>query len=319
MIRLMLRTATNLIKALSSFLIILSVMFLVTIIILLWIAANRIKAYYLLLGGLVYSSVRLGKSKIMTRFEDRKQSMVNVVITIPVLILIYLIPFTFMLGNKDRTIIGIILQILAGAILIIDQISSNRTIRKQVNRIIKQPTLFALLITIILLPFAISIWIGLSDAGSDRWSVAGGMTIFTVIAYGMFIISLTVLSKIKWLRSRDYIPATNDKFDISNLSLRNVGILLVILLTLTFLLGYLLNEFYGNSELWFQILLAFLAFFYGLMVYPVLIISLLYILVFALTKFTFYVNPKKLGIWFWIFLFIIWTWGGLLLIMKEFK
>lgn len=283
-------------------------------------AMNLPKALSLVLKNLVSMIVGWSKSKIRERFEKNSENLVNFVITIPVLVLTFFIPYTFMLSTKERTIIGIILQILAGAILIFDQISSNMRIRKQVTKIIQKPTLFALLITIILLPFAISIWAGLSDVGSDRWSTAGGITVFIIITYGMFLSSLTFLSKIKWLRSGNYMPATGDKFDISNLSLRNVGILLGISLILALLLGYLLQRFSLNKELWIQIPLFAFTFFYLLTGFPLLIISPLYFLAFIFVEFNRYIRKKKkLGAWFWIFLFILWTWGGLLLIMKEFK
>lgn len=270
--------------------------------------------------NLVSVIVRWGKSWIRERFEKKKQSLVNLVITIPVLVLIYFIPYTFMLDTKERTIIGIMLQILAGAILIFDQISSNMRIRKQVTKIIQKPLSFALLITIILLPFAISILIGLDDVQSDRWSTAGGITFFIIIAFSMFLSSLTFLGRIKWLRSGDYIPATKDKFDISSLSLRNVGILLGISFLIAILLGYLLQQFSSSKELWVQIPLFAFAFFCAFTIFPLLIVSPLYFLAFIFAKFTFYIrNKKNLGIWFWIFLFILWTWGGLLLILKEFK
>ncbi len=281
---------------------------------------NLIKALSLLWKHLVSFSVKRCESKVRGWFEKNKQNLVNFVIIIPVLVLIYFIPYTFMLGNKERTVIGIILQILAGAILIFDQISSNEKIKEQVTKIIQKPLSFALLITIILLPFAISILIGLDDVQSDRWSTAGGITFFIIIAYSMFLSSLTFLGRIKWLKSENYIPAPKDKFDISNLSLRNVGILLGISCLIAILLGYLLQQFFSSKELWVQIPLFAFVLFFAFTIFPLLIVSPLYFLAFIFARFTLYIrNKKNLGIWFWIFLFILWTWGGLLLILKEFK
>lgn len=286
-----------------------------------WIkkATNLIKTLPLSLNNLVSMLVRWGKSKIREGFEKNKQHLINFVITIPVLVLIYFIPYTFMLGNKERTIIGIILQVLAGAILVFDQISSNEGIKKQMTKITQTPPLFALLLTILLLLFAISILTGLGDVQSERGSVAGGIAIFIIIAYAMFFSSLMFLRKIKWLRRKDCVPVTKDKIDVSDLSLRNVGILFGVSLLIAFVLGYLLQRFSSNTELWIRIPLFTFIFSYAFMVFPLLILSPSYFLAFGFAKFTLYIRNKNLGAWFWIFLFILWTWGGLLLILKEFK
>ena len=280
---------------------------------------NFLKAF-LLLKDLAFMLITGGKSKIREWFNPKKRSVENFLIALPVLLLIYFIPYTFMLENKQKTIIGILLQILTGAILVFEQISSNRRIRKQVIKIIQTPTLLALLITMILLPFAISIFVSLSDAEYDKWSVASGIAFFTMITYVMFLSSLTFLGKIKWLRSKNYIPGEKDKFNISNLSLRNVGILLTLSALIAIALGYLLPKYSSNNELLIQMTLIFFTFFYGFLIFPLLIISPLYFLAFIFAKFTLYIRiTRNIGALFWIFLFILWSWGGLLLIMKEFR
>lgn len=244
----------------------------------------------------------------------------NFVITIPVLVLAYFIPYTFMLGNKERTIIGIILQILAGGILVFDQISSNTRIRKKAAKIIQKPLLFAFLITIILLPFAISVFTTFGEVPSDNWSTAGGITLFILLTYLVFLSSLTFLRSVKWLRRRDDVLATKYKFDVSDLSLRNVGILLGISFLILVLLIYLIQQFYPIKELWIQIPLAAFTLIYILTAFPLLIISPLYFLAFIVAKLTLYIRTKEsLEVWFWIFLLILWIWGGSLLIVKELK
>ena len=91
-------------------------------------AMNLIKALSLLSDNLVSVIVRWSKFKIKQWFEKNKRNVENFIIAIPVFTLIYFIPYTFMLGNKERTIVGITLQIIAGAILILSQISSNQRI-----------------------------------------------------------------------------------------------------------------------------------------------------------------------------------------------
>jgi hypothetical protein len=281
---------------------------------------NHIKALSILFKNLIFIFVRQNIFRVNGWFKKNKQNFVNFLISIPVIVLIYFIPYTFLLGSKERTIVGVILQILAGAILIFDQISSNIGVRKQVTKIIQKPLAFAFLLTIILLPFAISVLTGLGEVPSDRWSTAGGITFFVFITYGMFLSSLMFLRRIKWLRSKDYVQGEKNKFDVSDLSLPNVGILFGISLLVAILLGYLLQNFSSNKEFWVQIPLYAFTFFYIFTVFPLLIISPLYFLAFAFAKIVFYIRTKKnLGIWFWIFLFVLWAWGGLLLIIKEFK
>lgn len=236
------------------------------------------------------------------------------------MILLYLIPLTFMLTDKQRAIIGIILQILTGVILVFDQIASHPRIRKQVTKIIQNSAVFAFLITIMIFPFGISILIGISDVNDDKWSTAGGISLFVVIAYGMFMSSLTLLRRIKWLRRKDYVPVAKDKdkFDISDLSFPNVIILFGISLLLTFLMGYLLQRFYSNGVQLIQFLLLAIFTFYVFMIFPILIISAMYVVGFIFAKGTLYFTKKNLNIWFWIFLFVIWAWGGLLLLMNTF-
>lgn len=142
---------------------IISVKYLNILIVWLKKATNLLRALSLSSKNLVSVIVKWCKSRIREWYEKNNQNLLNFVITIPVLILIYFIPYTFMLGNKERTIIGITLQILAGAILIFDQISSNVRIRKQVAKIIQNPLLFALLLTILLFR-SISIIITISEA-----------------------------------------------------------------------------------------------------------------------------------------------------------
>jgi hypothetical protein len=255
-------------------------------------------------------------SRVKEWFGKNKQILAVIILVIA---LIYFIPYTFMLGNREKTIVGIILQILAGAILIFDQISSNARIRKQVTRIIQTPPLFALLVTIIFFPFMISILTVLNAVPPDKWLAALGISAFTIIAYGMFLISLTLLRRIKWLRRKDYVPSAKDKLDISDLSLRNVGILFGVSVLIMILLVLSLHWFGPHRALWIQMLWGLLFLSYGFTLFPLLIISPLYCLAFVFAKLATYIRTKKsLEVWFWIFLFVLWAWGGLLLLLKEF-
>ena len=57
------------------------------------------------------------------------------VVAIVLLVIVYFIQLTFTLGSHAKSIIGVSLQIAAGVILLLDQISANERIRAQVTRI----------------------------------------------------------------------------------------------------------------------------------------------------------------------------------------
>jgi hypothetical protein len=255
-------------------------------------------------------------SRVKAWFGKNKQTLAA---TILVIVIIYFIPYTFMLENRWKTIVGITLQILAGAILVFEQILSNERIRDQTTKIIQKPPVFALLMTFISFPFAISILTALGDVPPNKWLAASGIASGTVVMFGMFLTSLTLLRKIKWLRRKDYVPIAKNKFEVSDLSLRNVGILFGASVLIMIFLIWLLRWLIPHKELWIQMLWFSLFFLYGFTLLPLLIIAPLYVLGFLFARFTNYIRTKKsLEVWFWIFLFVLWAWGGLLLILKEF-
>lgn len=243
---------------------------------------------------------------------------VSLLWVIPIMAILYLMPLTFMLADKERAIVGIVLQILAGVILVFDQIASNENVKEQLNKLIQNSTIFSLLITIVLLLFALSVLMGVSDDINNKWSTAAGIMVFIPITWGMFLSSLTFLKRIKWLRRKDYVPTTMDKFEVSDLSIRNVAILFVASLLFAFIVGYVLNRFASNNQFWIQSILFFVVTFYAFTFFPLLVISPLYFLGFISAKITVYLTKRNLNIWFWIFLFVIWAWGGLLLLINEF-
>lgn len=238
--------------------------------------------------------------------------------TILVIAIIYFIPYTFMLGDRGKTIAGITLQIFAGAVLVFDQISSNDRIRDKVIEIIRQPLVFALLGTIISLPFAVSMLAALGDVPSNKWLAAWGIAILTVMMFGMFLTSLTLLRRIKWVRRKEHVPIAKDKLDISDLSLRNVGILfgasVLIMISLICLLRWIIpHKEPSLLVLWYVLFLL-----YGFTLLPLWIIGPMYFAAFGVARLADYIRTRKsLEVWFWIFLFVLWAWGWLLLLLKE--
>jgi hypothetical protein len=279
-------------------------------------AIYSVGASFVRLGHIISALAAQNTCRLKGWFRKHRQ---NLIATVIVVAFLYFIPYTFMLAGREKTIVGIVLQILAGAVLILDQISSNPRIRKQVTKVTRQPPLFALLMTIIVLPFVISILTTFDTVPSDKWVSAFGITFFIALAYAMFIVSLTLLRRIKWLRRKGDVPMAEDKLEISDFSVRNMGILFGFSLLVMVLLLVSLWRLSHFQAPWIQILwlLFFLA--YGFTLLPLLIISPLYVLGFWFAKIANYIRIKKsLEVWFWIFLFVLWVWGGLLLISKEF-
>lgn len=278
-------------------------------------AVNFSKDLFLSLKHALFRLVIQKISRVKAWLGKNKQVLAA---TILVLAIIYFIPYTFMSGDRGKTIAGITLQICAGAILVFEQISSNERIRDQVTKITRQPLLFALLMTIISFPFAISFITTLVDVPPNRWLCAMGTATLIVIMLGMFLTSLTLLRRIKWLRRKDYAPIERSALDISDLSLRNVGILFGASVSIMILLIFLLPRLILYEELWIQLLWRFLFGLYGFTLLPLLLIAPLYFLAFGFARFANYIRTKKsLEVWFWIFLFVLWAWGWLLLLSKE--
>ena len=258
---------------------------------------------------------RLNISRVREWFGKNKQILAATTFVIAV---VYFIPLTFMLGDRGRTIVGITLQILTGAILVFAQISSNERIRDKVTKVIRNPLVFALLGTIISLPFAVSMLTALGDVPPNKWSAAWGTTIITVMMFGMFLTSLMLLRRIRWLRRKDYVPIAKDKLDISDLSPRNVGILFGASVLIMILLICLLRWLIPQQQPWLQMLWYLLFLLYGFTLFPLWIIAPLYFLAFGVARFANYIRTKKsLEVWFWIFLFVLWAWGWLLLLLRE--
>jgi hypothetical protein len=274
------------------------------------------KAFFPSPKHVLSQSVGLNISKVREWFGKNKQTLIAAILIVAVL---YFIPYTFMLGYRGKTTVGIALQIIAGAILVFEQISSNERIRDKVTKIIRKPLVFALLGTIISFPFVVSILTTLGDIPTNKWSTALGTAMLTAVMFGMFLTSLMLLRRIKWLRRKDYVPIAKDKLDISDLSLRNVGILFGASVLIMILLICFLRWLIPQKEPWLQMLWYALFLLYGFTLLPLWIIAPLYFLAFGVARLTNYIRTKKsLEVWFWIFLFVLWAWGWLLLLLREF-
>jgi len=254
-------------------------------------------------------------SRVREWFEKNKHILPA---TIAVIAVVYFIPYTFVLGNRGKTVVGIMLQIIAGTILVIEQISSTDRIRDKVTEIIRQPLVLALLGTIVLFPFAVSTLTALGDVPSNRWSAAWGITVMIFMMFGMFLTSLMLLRRIKWLRRKDRVPIPRNRLDISDLSLRNVGILFGASVSVMILLIYFLRWLMPQQQPWLLMLWYGVFLLYGFTLLPLWIIGPLYFAAFGVARLAGYIRTKKgLEVWFWLFLFVLWAWGWLLLLLKE--
>jgi len=278
-------------------------------------ATHSVKALFSSAKCALSRLARLNISRVREWFRKNKQILAATTFVIAV---IYFIPYTFMLGDRWKTIVGITLQILTGAILVFEQISSNERIRDKANKLIRNPLVFALLGTFISLPFAVSMLTALGDVPLNRWSAAWETTIVIAMMFGMFLTSLALLRRMKWLGRKDYVPIAKDKLDISDLSPRNVGILFGASVLIMILLICLLRWIIPHKEPWLLMLWYVLFLLYGFTLLPLWIIGPLYFAAFGVARLANYIRTKKsLEVWFWIFLFVLWAWGWLLLLLKE--
>jgi hypothetical protein len=278
-------------------------------------AMHFVKELFLSLKCVASQSVVRNASRVKKWFEKNKQILAAVIL---ITAIIYLIPYTFMLGDRGKTIVGIILQILAGVILVFEQISSNDRIKNKVTEMIRRPVVFALLGTAMLVPFAVSILTALGDVSPNKWLGAAGTALLTVLMFGMFLTSLALLRRIERLWRKGDVPVAKEKLDVSDLSPRNVGMLFGISLLIMILLIFSLRWIAPRNEptllmLWYVLFLL-----YGFTLFPLWILGPLYFAAFGVARLANYIRTNNsFEVWFWIFLFVLWAWGWLLLLLKE--
>lgn len=249
--------------------------------------------------------------------SKKKPLFLNMLFTLPIVVIAYLISASFLADGKSMRIIGIILQVLAGIMLASAQIHSNPKIRGFTQRVIEKPHLFAFLVTVVV--YAIFLVIILQDEyeGTNIWQGAFGILTIVSISYIGFIQWILAINKIfkKW-SGRDELLISGERVSFS---LKHVSLVFFASFFLTIGLFLIISLVFKNITA-YPVILFVLMGMYAFFIFPPLIISIIFITMYFIARvFGFIGQNEKRMTRFWILVFVIWTWGGLLLILNEIK
>lgn len=241
--------------------------------------------------------------------------------TFAIMTFIFLMAITFQIGHRWRGILGISLQLLAGMLLVFDQLSKIKQIQEKTETLYKHPQFFSLLLIFGSFPFEISILYGfLTKLDTNIWSYAFGTVCLVGIILVSFLFSLVTLNKLIKKKNEGKLSLeSGEKFD---LSFKNVGILFAFSCLLTFVFVIFAGKLNAIHGLYIQMVLIFLIGIYAFFIFPLLMISPTAFIALSVVKLLSYVHDEKHKnpiIWFWISVFLLWMWGGLLLVFNEFK
>jgi hypothetical protein len=264
---------------------------------------------------LQYLSQRI--CQFISWISKKKPLFLSIRSAIPVIIFAYFISASFLTGSKTMQIIGIILQVLAGIMLTLAQIYNNTKIKEFTQRVVEKPHLFAFLITLFVFAIFVIFLFQFANEEINIWQGAFSILGFVSISYMGFISVIFLLNKVfkKW-RGNDELIVSGERVSFS---LKHVGIIFFTSFILTIGLVLLISLVFKDNVTQFTVLFVLMAF-YSFFIFPSLVISMLFICMYLTARVFGYIwkNEKRVTN-FWILVFVLWTWGGLLLIMNEIK
>ncbi len=255
--------------------------------------------------------------------------------------IIYASQYLLLLSPKNREIMGISLQLLAGFVLILDQIFIkvfspetntidwfNELYRKGKFKFVLLLLLISfpvVLITALTLPYVLFGEIYAED--TLPWTAFGGMWIFLLFGYYSYLYPLTSMTKLFDKLGRKYQSMRDNP---NNILFSNATLLVIsILLAYVSLYIYDFNKGIPNIAsvphsflpmTWYFIsTFAFVLWFFvtAFFILPVMLLSLsLFIVLGIVEGFRFFRRPNR-RITFWILIIILWFAGGLILLINA--
>lgn len=223
--------------------------------------------------------------------------------------LIFAVEYSFFLNERYRAITGITFQIVAGSALILDQVFSKRDIKIGdiwvwlSRRRIRMSMIFSLVAFLI----TAFVWVGLGGEKVEP-AVIGGVFIWLIIVNYVYLYSVNWIVNVLEKRSTRCLKAGIE----SNIKQANI-----ILFIVSLLLGLITVLFYRPESVE-MIVLQIPSLMWGLVfafiIVPVFSLSGIFLLTVLASK-VFVIGREKLRnrIWFWVGIFALWLWGGLLL------
>ena len=229
----------------------------------------------------------------------------------------YGISYSLSLNDHLRSIIGISMQVFAGVILVIDQITKNvneGSIKDQIKSLTMTPSKTTLVLTLLMFAFGYFLWLCLSDFKNINWSVVFGFLVWLVIAYYLYLNILIAINKFlkQWIEQTSIVSNYEFKYAI-----QGNWILLGTSLLITFISGYFILHL-PLQNTWVLLMLLVFGIISAFSVLPSFLLSLVYVVIFLFLKLLVFIKSRYwIRIVLWVLVFFIWIWGGILLVANS--
>lgn len=228
---------------------------------------------------------------------------------------IYVVGYTFVsVTIKQRGMIGIGLQLCAGAVLILDQIVANLQRKKEFKDIVISLTKRRIRL-LMLIPLVILVIVGIISLVSgegEKWEISTviGLVLGAMVFYGIYLYGIQWVVNLleKWSNKRKTAGIE------SNVIWAN-AILLGASLPFLVLTGLFFRPETGQMIVP-QILTAFWFFIFGLIILSAFGLPIVFFLVLTVFQLFVLIRRKVNRIVFWMVLFALWLWGGILLLVN---
>lgn len=226
----------------------------------------------------------------------------------------YLIAYTVALDGRSRSIWGISLQLSAGLVFALERLMQKVKVAEMpesVKKLFGQPEKSLSLVIMLLMPFGLFLAVCLTDIKAVNWEVVGGILIFLMFAYTVYLwlferLNLWIKKLVEWK-----VGANLEYFKYAPYS--NLGIFVVALAMgvglITFLRHFSTDIKYLNAAV--SVVVVMIG---GFVVLPLYLLAGSYTIIYWPYKLLTLMKrlvPKAV---FWVLIFVLWTWGsGLLL------
>ena len=226
--------------------------------------------------------------------------------------LIYVVQHTFVsVSSQQRAIVGIAFQIVAGSVLILDQVFAKKDVKVgEVWRwLIEKRLRFLMIVCLVLFLAGTFVLVSLGGEGKIALRVIVGVLV------GLMVIYIIYLYGIQWVvdQLKRWSPNRLKASIESNIIWAN-GILFGVSLLLVIVTGFLMR-LQPDQMLVQQKLIFLWLFIFAFIILPVFLLSSIFLLIVLVSKMFVFVRQKvKSQVVFWLLVFALWLWGGLLLL-----
>ena len=228
---------------------------------------------------------------------------------------IYVVGYTFVsVTVKQRDMIGIGLQLFTGVILILDQIVANLQREKEFKDIVifltKRRIRLLMLVGLVILIMVgiISLYLG----EGEKWEISTviGLVFGVMLFYGIYLYGVQWVVNLleKWSNKRK-TAGIESNIIWANVLLLGASLPFVVLTGMFFIpeIGQMVAQ---------QMLTLLWIIIFGLIILPVFWLSIIFFLVLGVFQLFVLLRREVNRIVFWLALFALWLWGGILLLVN---